>query len=83
MNIDGGSCVEHRLYDVVRTVDVRRADDLNVCRCGAAVLAHEGCHVLINIGCEASLDDEHVVVAFDRFHDTQIIYVTVIVQVEV
>lgn len=83
MNIDGRCCIEHRLYDVIGTVDVRCTDDLDICLCGSAVLADECCNVLEYVRSEASLDDEHVVVAFDRFHDTQIIYVTVIVEVEV
>ena len=83
VHIDCGCCIEHRLYDVVGTVDVRMADDLHVRLGSAAVLADEGCHVLEYVGCEACLDDEHVVVAFDCFHDAKVIYVTVIVEVEV
>lgn len=83
MYIDGRCCVEHGLDDVVGAVDVRMADDLYICLGCAAVLADEGCHVLEYVGCEACLDHEHVVVAFDRLHDAQVIYVTVIVEVEV
>lgn len=83
VHIDCRCCIEHRLYDVVGAVDVRMADDLYVCLGSAAVLADEGCHILEYVGCEACLDDEHVVVAFDRLHDAQIVYVTVIVKVEI
>ena len=83
VNINGRCCIEHGLYDVVGAVDVRCTYNLNVCLCGAAVLAYECCYVLEHVGCEASLDHEHVIVAFNRLHDTQVIYVTVIVEVEV
>lgn len=83
MYIDCGSCVEHGLDDVVGAVDVGMTYDLDVCLGCAAVFAYEGCNVLEYVRCEACLDHEHVVVAFDSLHDAQIVYVTVIVEVEV
>lgn len=83
VHIDCGCCVEHGLDDVVGAVDVGMTYDLHVCLGCAAVLADKGCNVLEHVGCEACLDHEHVVVAFDSLHDAQIVYVTVIVEVEV
>lgn len=75
--------IEHGLDDEIGAVDVRCANDLNVCSGGAVVLTHERCHILINVGSQDSLDHEHMVMTLQSLHHAEIIDVTVVVEIEV
>lgn len=75
--------IEHGLNDEIGAVDVRCADDLDISLGRAIVLTYESCNILIDIGSKNGLDHEYMVPALDCFHDTQIIHVTVIVQIKV
>lgn len=48
--------VVHRLDDIVRSVDVRRTDYLNV-RCRIAHLYHQRSYILIDVRCQYGLDE--------------------------
>ncbi len=80
--IDSRSLDEDRLYDVVGTVDIGRANDLYI---GSSVvhLHNEGCHVLIDILRQNSLEHEHVIVSIDSLHHTDVVDPTVAIEVEV
>ncbi len=74
---------EHGLYHVACTVDVGRTDDLHARGVDCGYFCHDGRHILIDIGRKNGLDNENVVVAFDRLHHSQVIDVTVTVKVKV
>ena len=74
--------IVHRLDDIARTIDVRRTDDLYVLR-SKAHLHHDGGNILIDVGSQNRLDEQHMVAAFDGLKHAQIVDVTVVVEVEV
>lgn len=76
---------EYRLNDVVVAVDIRVADHLYIRVSVHAVHAfhNEGCHVLIDVLCQHSLNHVQVVVAVAGFHHAEVIHIAVTIQVEV
>ena len=74
---------EYRIEVIVVAVDVRRADDLDVHGPGRRSLDDDGGDVLIDVGGEHGLDDEHMGDALDRLDNPQIIHIAVPVEVEV
>ena len=80
------SAHEYGLDDVVTSVDIWVADDLYVVygsclRCG--FLSDYGCHVLIDVLRQHGLQHHEVYSVFFGFHDTQIVNITIAVEVEV
>lgn len=74
--------VEHRLDDIVRTVDIRRTNHLNIRR-GKSHLYNERGYVLINVRGQHGLDEQHVGAAFKGLKHTEIIDIPIVVEVEV
>lgn len=83
MCADQRPCDEHGLDDVFGTVDVGCAHNLYVAGLCVGHLCDDGGHILIYVGREDGLDHEHVVVALYGLHHTEIVHITVTVQVEV
>ena len=81
---ENGRCGYHDGFDYeTGAVKEFRADDLYVAVACDGNFRHYGCHVLIDIRCKDGLDHEHVGTVFDSFQDSQVIYITVVVQVQV
>ena len=80
---NGRPCNEHRSYEIVGAEDVRRAYYFHVIAGVIGLLGHQSGYVLENIVSEAGLDEEYVIVAFHGLKNSQIIYVTVPVEVQV
>ena len=74
--------VEHRLDDIVNTIDIRCTDDLYV-RCRISHLDNNCGYVLIDIGCQHGLEKQHMVTPFKSLKHTQIVDKSVAVEVEV
>lgn len=49
-------CYIGRLNDVVRTIDIWRTNDLNICVSNSGQFTNESCHILIYISCQNSLN---------------------------
>ena len=71
---------KHRTYVVVRTVHIRCADNLHIRR-GVTHLGGQGRHILEDVMRQHSLDDNDVVVTVHHLHNTQIINISVVVEV--
>lgn len=77
-------CNEYGLDDERRTVNVRRADNLDVA--GGTDVGHLGDHsrhVLIHVGIEHGLNHENVGSAVHCLQNAQIIHISVLVEVEI
>lgn len=72
----------YRLDNVVRAVDVRSTDHLHIRRC-ITHLYHQRSYILIDISCQHSLNEQHMRMTFKGFQHTQVVDITVAVQVEV
>lgn len=46
-------------------------------------LGHDGRNILVDVRCEHCLDYEDVIVAIDNFHHTEIIHITIPVEVQI
>lgn len=82
MSIDQRGGHEYRTHDVVGTIDIRITDDLDI-RIHLGCLSYYGSNVLIDVFCKYSLNQNDVIVTLDSLENSQIVYVTVTVQVEV
>lgn len=49
VGINSGSYKKDRSDDVVHTINVGGADNLDVCACRGRHFSNEGCHVLIDV----------------------------------
>ncbi len=83
-------CVDYRPYyeygldDKGRTINVRCADNLDVAGgTDAGNLGDQGRNVLIHIGSQHCLDNENVGSAVHGLDDTQIIHISVLVEIEI
>lgn len=74
--------VEHRLDDIARTIDVRRANDLNIRR-AVAHLHNERSYVLIDISRQHRLDEQYVSTALQGLKHAKVVDIAVVVEVEV
>lgn len=72
-----------RLYDIVRTKDVRRTYYLYMVSASARYLGNDGRNVLEYVWSEHGLDHEDVVVALYDLHHAEIINIAVSVEVQV
>lgn len=77
------SVVVNRLDDVVRTIEERRTDDLDMVVCDRVGLCNDCSNVLVNVYSKSSLDNENVGIALDGLDHAEIIYITVAIEVEV
>lgn len=77
------TCIVYRFYNVVRTIDIRRSDNLYMIVCVRMGLGNDGCNILINIHGKDSLDHENVGIALDRLDHTKIIHVSILIEVKV
>lgn len=75
------SAHKNRTNIVVHTIDIRRADDLHVRRSITHLCGQCG-HVLEDVRCQHSLNNHYVIVALDSLYNTQIINISVAVQVQ-
>lgn len=75
--------VEYRPYIVVRTVKIWSADDFDVPGGQSRVLDYDCGQVLEGVVAEYCLEQEDVDIAFVGFDNSDIIHVTVIVEIEV
>ena len=74
--------VINRFDDVVCTIDIRRADHLNVRR-SITHLHHQRGYILIDVRCQHGLDEQYVRVSFQGLQHAQVINIPVAVQIEV
>ena len=74
--------VVNRFNDIVHTVDVRRAYNLNIRR-GITHLHYQRGNILIDVSCQHGLDEQHMVVALDGLQHAQVIDISVVIEVEV
>ena len=81
--VDRWSHEEYRPDNIIGTVDVRRTDDLNVWRSVRRQFGNERSNILIDIGCQNSLDKEHMVIPLNGFKNPEIIHISVIVKVQI
>lgn len=72
-----------RFHNIVRTVDIRRTDNLYIGLSNGRHLCHHRSHILIDISRQYGLNKEHVRIAVHGLQHAQIIYITVTVQVQV
>lgn len=74
----------HGFDDIVGAIDILVADDLHGNTLTLRVFLYKDrCHVLIHIPGENRLDDHQVPITVSRLDDTQIIHLTVAVEVEI
>ncbi len=84
MRVNRRSRDENRLYDVAVAVDVGRTYDLHMAgSVDSGNLSHYSGHILIDVGSQDCLDEEHMSVVLDHFEDSEIIHISVAVEVEV
>ena len=81
--VDGRSHEEHRSDDIIGTINVRRTNDLNVWCSVRRQFGNERSNILIDIGCQNSLDKEHMVIPLNGFKNPEIIHISVIVKVQI
>lgn len=74
---------ECRTYDIIRTINERRAYDFNVELSTAWHLCNKGCDILKYVIGKHGLNQENVVVALNSFQDTEIIDISVAVKVHI
>lgn len=79
VGVDHRDLDEHGVDDVVVTVDVAVADDLDV----RAGLGNNCRNILEHVRSQAGLDDEQMGASLDGLQDTEIVDVPVTVEVEV
>lgn len=72
-----------RFNNIVRTVDIRSTDNLNIGLGNGRHLCYHGSHILIDISRQYGLNKEHVCITVHGLQHTQIIYITVTVQIQV
>ena len=75
--------VVDRTDDIVRTVDVCRADDFNMVVSIGWHLCNDRRHILVNIRRQGRLDNEYVVVSLHCRNYSQIVHIAVPVEVKV
>ena len=75
--------VVDRTDDIVRTVDVCRADDFNMVVSIGWHLCNDRRHILVNIRRQGRLDNEYVVVSLHCRNYSQIVHIAVSVEIEV
>ena len=72
------STYKHRANVVVGAIDERSTDNLNIRR-SVTHLCCQCCHVLENVLCQYSLNNNHVVITLYNLHNTQIVNISVAV----
>ncbi len=71
-----------RLDDVIATIDVCMTYYLYIrCAICTATFHDNSSHILIDIGCQNSLNNKHVIIPFLRFHHTQIVHIAITIEV--
>ena len=80
---DRRSYQEERIKDIIRSVDERRAYDLDVPALGRRSLDNDCGDVLEVILGKHGLNDEHVVISLHGLNDAKIVDITVAVQVKI
>lgn len=76
-------CLVDRTYDVLRTIDEWSTDDLNIASCKRRVLNYKSCHILINVSTKDCLNHEDMSMSVDCLNYTEIIYISIVIEVEV
>ena len=79
--IDGRSAYKNGAHIVVRTIHIRRTDNLHIRRL-VVHLCGQSCYVLENILRQHRLNNNHMVISIDRLYHTQIVHIPVTVQVQ-
>ena len=80
---DQRPCIEDRLDDELRTVDIRCTDHLDMVIGVTWSLCYESRYILVDIFSENSLDKEYMRVSLEGLENAQIIDISVTVEVEV
>ena len=80
---DGRSINVHRFDDVVRTVEVRVADNLYVGSAVVFLFHYDGSHILEDVAVEDSLNNYEVSFSFTGFDYSQVIHLSVLIHIQV
>ncbi len=81
--VDGWSHEEYRPDNIIGTVDIRRTYDFNAWCSVRRQFGNERGNILIDIGCQNSLNKEHMVIPLNGFKNPEIIHISVIVEVQI
>lgn len=80
---DQRPCIEDRLDDEFRTIDIRCTDHLDMVIGVTRSLCYESRYILVNVFGEHSLDKEYMRMTFEGLEDAQIVDISVAVEVKV
>lgn len=80
---DGRGINIYRFDDVVRTVEIRIADNLHVSSAVVFLFYHDSSHILEDVAVEDSLNNYEVSFSFTGFDYSQVIHLSVLIHIQV